>query len=109
MYAARTRSGKATTKATCVFSISAGHECCGLFVPDLYEAHALLSCAQSFHDSVDAVAGKTENSVNTPTDNSLDEHVGCCLCHSFSFLSVGGHAPVPAATACAPPGGERKA
>src|SRR3954465_1662693 len=78
------RRGQAASEASRVLRVSARHEGCGLFVPDLYEANSILSRAQSLHHTVDAVARKTEDHINAPIDNLFHEHVCRRLCHKPS-------------------------
>ena len=55
MNAARAGSRQTDTESAGIFGITAGHERGGFFMPHLNETDIVLSLAQAFHDSVDAV------------------------------------------------------
>src|SRR3954451_8158437 len=50
-------------------------------MPDLDEPDTVLPCPQCLDDAVYAVARQTEDAVDAPGDESLDENVGCILRH----------------------------
>lgn len=47
----------------------------------LYEADFVLRLPQSFHNSVDAIAGNPKNCVNAPVNQRLDDYFARSLCH----------------------------
>jgi hypothetical protein len=64
------------------------HERGRFFVADLDEAHPILPDADRFHDAVDAVPRKSEDAVNAPADQSVDENVRCVRAHVILLESV---------------------
>src|SRR5918996_1373267 len=66
MNASRTGGRQTHTEPARVFSITAGHEGGGFFMPNLNETNMILALSQRLHDSVDAVARQSEDDVNSP-------------------------------------------
>ena len=66
MNAAGAGCAEADAQLAGVFGVGAGHEGRRLFVTHLDEADLVLAGAQGLHDSVDAVAGKSEDRVHAP-------------------------------------------
>ena len=79
--AARARGRQAHAQASGELGVAAGHERGGFFVPHMDETDLVLVRAQRFHDAVDPVAGESEDGVDTPVDEALDEVVGGCSGH----------------------------
>lgn len=46
-------------------------------MPDMNESDSIFVLSQSLKDSVDAVAGKAKDRINSPCQQPLDEDVGC--------------------------------
>src|SRR5690349_17909306 len=80
--AARARSCQAHSEPARPFGVAAGHEGRGLLVANLNEPDLLLTLAEGFDDSIDAVAGNSEYDFHAPMNQSVDEHVGCVNGHS---------------------------
>jgi hypothetical protein len=59
----------------------AGHEGGGFFVPHLDEADFILVSAERFDDAVDALAGNSENGVDSPIEHRFHKNVACVFCH----------------------------
>ena len=70
-------SRKAYAQLARPLGICARHECGGLFMAHLHESNAVLACAQSFHDAVDAVAGQAKYDLHAPIHQCVDENIGC--------------------------------
>src|ERR1041384_1027117 len=83
MYAAGARGGHADAEPARVFGVTAGGESGRLFVPDLDELDLLLMSSERFEDAVDAIAGKTEDRVNAPSHQPLDQFICYSLSHQL--------------------------
>ena len=74
---------QAHAQATGELRVSARHERGGFLVSNVDEADLVLALAERFHDAVDAVTWKSEDGVDVPVDEPLDEDVRRGLgCHS---------------------------
>jgi len=82
--AARTRGCQADAEPAREFRVAARHQRRGLFVAHLDEPYPLAPLAQRFHDSVDPVARKPKDDLDTPVVDRLDQHVGRRQCHLIS-------------------------
>src|SRR5580700_1154924 len=59
----------------------------GLFVPHLDKAYLLGVCPKSFENSIYAIARKSKNNLDVPTDQSLYKKVcNCAISHSLSHV-----------------------
>jgi len=76
--------GRVTSSIYDLGGNSTGGERGSFLVSYLSEADVLLTGAKCLEDSVDAVAGETENRVYSPSDESLDEKIGRRCCHSHA-------------------------
>ena len=65
------------------FGVAARREGGDFLVPHLDEANFVLALAQRFEDSVDAVAGQSEDHLDAPVDQRLNEDVAGGLGHGF--------------------------
>jgi hypothetical protein len=81
MDAARARCRQAHTDLAGELRVAAGHEGCGLFMPDLDESNLLLARPQRLHDAVDAVTGQAEDDLDSPFHQHFDKTVGCSHAH----------------------------
>ena len=72
---ARTRRRETDAKLPRVFCVAARHERRGFFVADLDERQTILPLTQRLHDSVDAVAGQSEDDAHTPVNQTIREHI----------------------------------
>lgn len=62
-------------ESTGELGIGAGHECRGLFVPNMDEPDPIFLFPQSLEDPINAVAGQTEHGIDTPRKESLYEYI----------------------------------
>ena len=53
----------------------------------LYESDGIFSLAQRFHDAVDSVSGQSENYINSPVVDRVDQHVCRGVCHVLASVS----------------------
>ncbi len=81
MDAAGSRRRQADAQPASEFRVAAGGKCRRLLVAHLDESDAILPGAQRFEDTVHAIAGKSEDGVHIPLDESFDEEVGGGLRH----------------------------
>jgi len=56
-------------------------------MPHLHEANPITMGSQPFHEPIDAIAGKAEDDINTPSEQSFKEHVRSGLGHECSRLN----------------------
>jgi hypothetical protein len=68
--------------------VSAGHERGSFFMPYLDKTDLLLVRAQRFHNAVDAVSRQTKNDIDSPIDQSLNQHIGSSFGHRVISLSM---------------------
>ncbi len=64
---------KADAKPAGVFGVAAGGEGRGLFVPHLDEADLLLVGSQGLEDSIDPVAGESEDRIDAPFNQAFHQ------------------------------------
>jgi len=55
-------------------------------VPHLDESHFVLALTQRFHDPVDAIAGRSEDHINAPSVNRVDENIGSSSGHNGGYV-----------------------
>ena len=60
-------------------------------VSHLHEGDLLLPRAQCFEDAVDPVTGKSEDRIDAPFDEPVDEQIGDGVCHGSSTAELGEH------------------
>src|SRR3954471_344430 len=85
MNAAWSRGRKTTSEFACVFRIATRHKGGGLFMSDLNKTNLILASAQGFDDSVYAITGQSENSINSPVNYLFNENVRSGISHNLSF------------------------
>src|ERR1700728_2947854 len=86
MNAAGAGSCDANAQAIGELGVAAGHECGSFFVAYLDETNLVFRLAKSFHNAVDAVAGKSEDSIDIPIDQGVYNYFGCCFGHTFKTV-----------------------
>src|SRR5262249_6904534 len=85
----RTGGSEAHSQFAGELGIPGRHECGRFFVAHLYKTNLLLARAQRLHDSVDPVAGKAKDRIDSPIDEGLNQNICCCHGgHLHSFLSI---------------------
>jgi hypothetical protein len=90
MYSAGTGCRDADPEASGELRVAARHERRRFFVPHLHEADLVALLPQRFHDAVDAVAGETEDRVDAPLVQDVDEDLSCRLSHGVPPSSSNG-------------------
>src|SRR5438128_2250912 len=73
----RARRCKADSEFAGVFRVGAGHESCRLFMPYLNESDLVRPLPKRLHDSVNAVSWQTEDHINSPIMNGINQNIGC--------------------------------
>jgi hypothetical protein len=81
MDAAGPRGREAAAEPARPFRIGAGGEGGGLLVAHLDEADLVLALAQRLHDPVDAIAWQTEDDVDAPLMDGIDQDLGSVRSH----------------------------
>src|SRR5207248_4572598 len=78
------------------FRVAAGGEGCGLLMPHLDKANAVLAFAERLDNAVDAVAGDAEHGVDAPGRQGVDQNVAAGRFHGFACECEGCGAAVRA-------------
>src|SRR5579872_1742140 len=84
MQAARARRRQTDPQSAGELGIPAGHECRRLFMPHLHEANRVLPLAERLDDAVDSVARQTEDDLDSPLRQHVDQNVPAGACHDNS-------------------------
>src|SRR5437867_1372682 len=79
--AAGSGSCQTDTEAAGVLGKATGHKCSVFFMANLNKANLLLSLAQRFHDSVDAISWQSEDDIDSPVDQGFNQNICCSLRH----------------------------
>src|SRR4029453_18863163 len=83
----------ADAEAAGELGVAARHERRRFLVSHLHETDLVALLQQRFHDAVDAVAGETEDGIDAPLVQDVDEDLRCRLSHSSpSIRDQGGGA-----------------
>jgi hypothetical protein len=53
--------------------VGGGHETGELFVRDLYELEPIAGTVERAHDAVDSIAGKSEQAINAPFAEAIEQ------------------------------------
>src|ERR1700744_2154646 len=65
------------SNTACELGIRASHKGCRFFMPHVDKSNPRLLFAERLKDSINAVAGKAEDCVYTPRDESLYQYIRC--------------------------------
>src|SRR5438876_4702811 len=87
MNSARTRGRQAHAKSAGIFRVAAGRESGGFLVPDLDEPDLVLIRPERLENSIDAVAGEAENSLDTPLDQAFHKQFRCIFVNYVLLIS----------------------
>ena len=85
----RARGCKAYPQPAGRLAVAGRHEGRRLFVVNQEEPDAVLVAAKALHDPVDAIAGKSEDCVDAPVDEALDEELRGDLLHGANTFLRG--------------------
>src|SRR5690348_3959447 len=83
MYAAGTGGGDAHTQSSRELRITASRESRRFFMPHLDEFQLILVVTQSFENPVNAIAWQTEDSIDAPVGQPLEQKFGNSRSHAL--------------------------
>ena len=74
--------GQAHAQLACIFRVSACHECSRFLMSDLDETDFVFALPERLHNSVNAVPRQTEDDLDAPVPNRIEQDVGARFGHS---------------------------